>query len=443
MLRALRDTVVAAMLVSVAVAGLTGCEKTNHDNIDKWTHTTKGPGKLRSALKDSSIDADLSAHAAANLIRTSAETEVFDALRDMSPPRRDEVIDKLVPRLWDTARLEGEMVTPSPAQTTSKDALFELRDQANPDTKAKIDEYLTDWYTGGYYEARANQGKFIGCKVLRSLGAKAGAKLMAAANAILAKPINGTTRAKVGDELLLGMAASGSPEAVNYVLDIARMNRGDKTQGPRAMSALFKAYLEPGGLFDVVPPAALAPNVEKLAEIAKDSTVDPGMANDAVALIRAAGMPYCLAPLLSMINQLHREADFRYVGANSALRCGGLKAVNDVVAALPDSGMYELAEVTGAVAGEIAKMTPRDQTLTLLRQLLAKKTKMTRWIAMETLLLMKSKDDIAAISELSSDGSKLTGFWGDQSNLDAKARKSEPTVGKRAGEIAAALKTQP
>ncbi len=48
-----------AFLLGLGVAGLvgTGCEKVDHDNIEKWSHTGKGPGKLRKALTDESIDA--------------------------------------------------------------------------------------------------------------------------------------------------------------------------------------------------------------------------------------------------------------------------------------------------------------------------------------------------------------------------------------------------
>jgi len=436
-----RAAFVVLALLLVGLPTMTGCEKTNHENIEKWMRTAKGPAKLRKALKATDIDAELSAHAAANLIRTGASNEVLEAIKDMSAGRRDQVIAKLAPRLWDLARVDGEMTVPSPDKVEAKDALFELRERANPEGQKQIDGYLTDWYTGGYYEARANLGKYIGCKVIRTLGPPAGEKLMAAANAILAKPV--AERVKVGDELLLGMAASGSGEAVKYVLDIARMNRGDKTQGARALSALYKAYLEPGGLFDVVDPAGLIPNIEKLAEIAKDSTASPQMANDAVSLIRAIGMPHCLPALVGMINQLHRDEQFRYVGANNALKCGGGKAIVEVVEALPDNGAYQHEDLEGAVSGEIAKIGPRDQTLQIVRQLLTKKSKLARWIAMDALLKLKSKEDAAAVAALANDNTKLNGYWGDQSDLDAKDRKPEPTVGKRASEIAAALQALP
>ena len=115
-----------ARLVLIALL-VAGCEKTNHDNIDKWTHTEKGPGKLKKALSDESIDPDLSAHAAANLIKMGKDPEVRQILDQMGQARRQAVIGKLAPRLWEIARIEGDMQMPRPIQVTAKDALVMLR----------------------------------------------------------------------------------------------------------------------------------------------------------------------------------------------------------------------------------------------------------------------------------------------------------------------------
>jgi hypothetical protein len=440
----LRNVTVGSLLLAAALAlGTTSCETTDHESIDKWTRTEKGPGKLRKAMSDGSIDADLSAHAAVNLIKQGADKEVFTAVAELGDARRAVVLGKLVPRLWEMARIEGEMTQPNPNQVAGKDALFALRKSASPEVKTTIDGYLTDWYTSGHYEGRASVGKFVGSTVMRALGPTAGAKLMSAANAILAKPANGTTRPRIGDELLLGMAASGNPEAVQYIIEVSRMNRGDKTQGARALSALFKAYIDSGGLFDIVEPAPLVPNISKLVEIAIDSTVSPRMSNDAVELIRATGMPHCLPPFVAMIGQAHSDPQFRYVGANNALKCGGVKAIVDVVTALKDGETRTKDELAGAVWGEIAKISPHDQVLPVLRELITRKSAMARWVAAETLLVLKSKGDLDKVQSLTGDGTKLTGYWGRQDDVDAKARKPEPTLGQRAGEIAVALKALP
>ena len=44
-------TIAAVLLLGTAP----GCEKTDHDSIDKWPRTEKGPGKLKKAVEDAPI----------------------------------------------------------------------------------------------------------------------------------------------------------------------------------------------------------------------------------------------------------------------------------------------------------------------------------------------------------------------------------------------------
>jgi hypothetical protein len=128
-----------------------------------------------------------------------------------------------------------------------------------------------------------------------------------------------------------------------------------------------------------------------------------------------------------MIAHPHANPRFKYVGANNALKCGGTKGISEVVRALPD-GPYEKEELVGAVAGEIARMTPRADVQAALRELLGDKGKMSRWVAAEALAAMKSVEDAPRIAAIKS-GDRLLGFWGDQG-------KPDPTLGQRAAELA-------
>ena len=430
----------SARLLLIAIALVfAGCEKTNHENIDKWTRTQKGPGKLKKALTDEGIDADLSAHAGANMIRMGNDPEVREAFEQMSPARRVQVIEKLAPRLWDVARIEKEDDLPGAPQITAKDALIGLRKYASDAEKQQIDTYLIDWYTTIAYEGRAKVGAVLGAAVMRMVGPAGGKKLMAVANATIAAPGQEKAKLRIGDELMIGMAASGNPEAVKYVLDIAKMDRGDTTLPKRAMRALHTAYVNPGGLFDLADPAALVPNLDALVAIAKDESMPGTAVNDAIELIRAAGSPACLPPLVAMIPYPHKEPRFRYAVAYAAILCGGTKSFVEVVKALPDSGNYAKDDLNGAVSGEIAKLTPRAAVLEGLRGLLAEKDRMSRWVAAEALVLMKSVEDAPKIAALSGAKDKLVGFWGDQSDKDPKDRKEDPTLGQRAKDLAEAL----
>lgn len=427
-----------AVAISLATV-LAACEKTDHSNIEKWMNTEKGPGKLRNALADSGLDPDLAAHAAENLVRIGKDKDVRDAFAAMRPERKVAVAGKLAPRLWERARVEGDATVPKPLQITAKDALFDLRAVADDETKQKIDGYLTDWYAVGYYEKRANLGASSGAVILRALGAPAAERMMQAANAVVAQPESANKRVRIGDELMLGLAVTGTPAAVKYVLDIAVMDRGDDTLAERALSALYKAFIEPEPPLTAADPAGLAPNIEVLVDIAKDDSRTPQTTNDAVALIRAVGMPGCLPALVGLVNHPHRDIRYRYVGANNALRCGGAKAVVDVAHAMPQVGEYVATEIGGAIWSEIAKASPREEVLAALRTLVADPSWVARWIAIEALAAMKSKEDIERIRGLSGDTTKLTGYWGRQDDVPAKDRKKDPTLGQRAKELATAL----
>jgi hypothetical protein len=424
-----------ARVLLIAVVGFAlGCEKVDHENLDKWSHTAKGPAKLQKALANETIDSDLSAHAATNLIKRGDDRGVWAAFDAMARDRRAAVIARLAPRLWEIARIERETDLPGAPQVAAKDALVRIRPWADAATRPQIDGYLIDFYCVASYEGRAKTGANLGAAVMRLIGPPSARRLMSVVNGVIAAPGQDRVKNVIGDELLLGLAATASPDAVKYALDIARMDRGDPMLGKRAMSALFKAYVEPAGLFEVADPQALAPNLPQIVEIAKDDAQDPQAANDAVALIRALGPPQCLSPLLGMIGAPHRNARFKFVAANNALKCGGTKAIVEVVRALPDAGAYARDWVTSAISDEVARMKPRDQAQAAARTLLSDRSTVAKWVAMEALAAMKATDDAPGIAALASSRERLVGYWGERGE-----GKEDPTLGQRAKELSATL----
>jgi hypothetical protein len=426
-----------SLLISLLALQVAGCDKPTHENIEKWTHTEKGPEKLEKTARDEGIDADLSAHAVAvMMVKTGKDADARAMLDQMSQPRRTAVVAKLVPRLWEMARVEGEMSKPASSQVIAKDQLVLIRKLGDDATKQQIDAYLLDWYGVGSYEGRAELGSNIGVTVMRLVGAPAAKKLIGVANGVIAAPGQDKVKNRIGDALLLGLAATCSPDTAGYLLDIIKMapDRHDDTLATRAMNSLYMAYVDPGGQFDVCPPAALENIVDRLVPIAKDEGLPGDITQDAVKLIRTAGAPACVAPLVGMVSHPHSNPRFKYVIAQQALRCGGTRSIADVVRALPDVA-YDKEDLVGAVGTEIAQMTPRPQVQAALRQLLDDKGKVARWVAIETLALMKFTEDAPRIAAVKST-EKLPGFWGDQSGVDPKERKEDPTLGHRAKELA-------
>jgi hypothetical protein len=82
-------------------------------------------------------------------------------------------------------------------------------------------------------------------------------------------------------------------------------------------------------------------------------------------------------------------------------------------------------------------MAPRDQVLAEVRDLLADKSRMARWVAVETLAEMKSVEDAPRVAAVKG-AERLTGYWGDDA-----VGKPEPTLGQRAKELADQLSKSP
>jgi hypothetical protein len=171
--------------------------------------------------------------------------------------------------------------------------------------------------------------------------------------------------------------------------------------------------------------------VDDLAGLAKSEGTPKEAATDALALIRAAGPPACIAPLVGMISLAHSNRLFKYATAEKALACGGTKVIKDVARALPDVA-YDHEELVGGIASVLGAMSPRDQVLAAMRELLDDKSRVARWVAIETLGLMKSAEDAPRIAAVRS-SDKLAGFWGGDPS------KPEPTLGQRAAEVSAQL----
>jgi hypothetical protein len=424
-------------LISIALlfAAFAACEKPTHENIDKWKGTEHGPKKLADALANEGLDPDLAGHAGVNLLKLGRDAEVKDELGRMQPARRDAVVAKMAAREWDAARVENEMSLPNPDQVQAKDALVMLR-KLDAASHAQIDVYLIDWFCVASYERRAETGNALGAPVIRMIGPPAGKKLMAVVDGVLTAPAKGNVHPRVGDELLVGVAASGNPDGVKYLVDLAKMKTTDQTLGMRALEALYKAYVDPNGEFDVQAPDALAANLAAFTAIARDPNAGDAAAY-AIKLIRTIGPPACIAPLVGLVSFPHPNPNFKLTTSDSALKCGGIPAIKDVVHALPDAS-YSHDELVGAVIADLGNMKPQDKVIAVLRELLAEKGRIPRWVAIEGLAALKSTADAPAIAAVSS-SEKLVGYWGDQSGVAAKDRKPDPTLGQRAKELAATL----
>lgn len=433
----------AAAVLALAILAA-GCESTSHDNIDKWMVTEKGPGKLRSAVRDVELDPDMCAHAAQNLIRMEEMDNVLEAIETMSDSRRKAVLDKLVPRLWEDARVPGEDVVPSPAQVGAKDALFDVRRFADESQRKAIDEHLAEWLTGGYFAGRARQGRHRGEAIMRELGPAAATRLLASANAVVAAPPDSRgARLKIEEGLLLGLAATGSPEAVEFILDLVKMERGDRDLAQRAFDALYQGYVDNRELFPVADSKALEPHLERLTGFAQDETLSNKMANDAIGLIGAVAPPTCIERLVELVRFPHGNENYTWVSAIAAIRCGKAAAIVPVAEALPRDRQYVQTELAG-LTDSMAALGDARAVADAARTLLGSESWAARLVSIELIARLAEKgsasaEDAQVLRRLAGDKTVLAGWWGDQSDVPKRERKKEPRLGERAEEVAKQL----
>src|SRR5262249_30496649 len=166
------------VLVLVGGGGLLlACERPSPDAVERWRRAGD-TDKLTGVLADRDLAPDLRARAAQALITVGDPKETLAALRRL--PDAAAVAKPLLGLLWEDARLQSQLQVPTLPQIRAKDALYDLRDFDPP----TVDGYLVDWITG-YYEERAGFGIHQGEEILRTVGAKAAPKLIAAARETL------------------------------------------------------------------------------------------------------------------------------------------------------------------------------------------------------------------------------------------------------------------
>jgi hypothetical protein len=417
-----------------AVLVLAACDKPSHDNIEKWRSSSKGPGKLASAIRDANLDADMRAHAAEALVSVDGGLpQVTEGLAALPDSDRKAVIGKLVPRLWSVAKVPQADLAPTARQVAAKDALFEIRQFADDADKAAIDEYLVEWLTaGGFYSERAARGQHTGKQIIKAAGAKAGPKLVQMGRDLLASSDKGAAGyTPIDKDTLEGIAYSGAPEAVSFLIDVAEKTHQQEGLQIQALTALYTAYVD-----DTEAPKpdvmGIVPSLRRLEAIAMSQDQPGENINVAYELI-AAVPDKCLPPLIKLTT--HRDPIMRLRAMDFALKCAGAKAIEPMTDALPE-GEYEQGIISKYVVKKI-RPDVAPGALEAAKNMLGSKRWQARFIALEIFAEHGKKSDAPVVRALAGDKALLKGYWGPEEGRPPENKgKKEPTVGQRAAEVA-------
>lgn len=430
---------ILSLLLATSVFATVGCESVSHDTIDKWANTEKGPSKLMDALKSDGEDADIRAHAAQVLIQINRFVDVKEVLEGIDDTARHKIMAELATRLWDSARINGELDIPSQNQSKSKDAIFYLMDLADNETKAKMADYVIEWFLGGRYEARAKSGRVTGALAVRKIGGQAGKRLLNSIKALVNTPPDASGgRPRVGEELLRALAISGDKDALNYLMDLVEHPRGDTTLPGRVIAAIYWAFLEPTGI-DPIDGKLLVPIAQRLSPMPYDMSLSATMRNDAIALLAAMGPPDCIPFFTKMIARPDAHSPFRWIGAQKGIRCSGLQGIEAITQALAPEIPYERGLLDKYVWDEIYKLGDDEKIAATAERLLKSEHWVARVTGIEVLSKVGNTSNVENIKALSGDRHRLKNWWGPQDGVAKGERKPEPTIGELAVNVAQKL----
>lgn len=194
----MRRSFVPVLTSALLCFALAGCKVTQED-IDEWTGTQKGPGKIVAVLLADKYEDDLRSYAGLALVRMEPRAatsnhdpidgvvELQAAVRQLEPETRTRLVASIASGLMEmmqggtTAPADDGQVAP-PLQIRAKDAAFLLLPYAGDDTRQTLTEAIVDWFVVDF-NARNLAGNYTAEQVVRQLGAPAASRLVDAMNA--------------------------------------------------------------------------------------------------------------------------------------------------------------------------------------------------------------------------------------------------------------------
>jgi HEAT repeat protein len=417
-----------AVVLLAALGG--GCQKPTSDNIQLWKTTQKGPERLHEALADRSVAPRLRGEAAVAMVDIGHSEEVDTLIAQMPADDRAEIGKTLVPAY------QAAMQDPGPERSLSyRDALFSLRQYANPEEQKRIDASLLPALEAEFKAGKLRQGRHSIDKMLTAIGSDASAMLVGVLAGDGAYLQAAELLAKIGDE------AAREKGAAALVARAPKIKAADKRPelfykavgmlGGSAALAFLQEKVTGGsedealwatrGLGERRDPAVLA----FALRVAGDPRQAAGIRDQMFGVIEGIGGLEAEKGLLGIISS-DKDERVRYHAFESVLAVRKVEAIQPALEAFPSSASYKKVDVDDLLVKLIEKLgAPARPALVTTLSSRAPLARMTAVMALEQ---MGRGPDAEALEKLGKDTAAIKGF------------PSGDTVGKAALRAAESVK---
>ena len=390
------------------------CEVTP-EKIQHWKGVEGGPRKLRQAVRNEGLKAEIRVAAAEALVELALGDELAAEFKEMKPAGREELLKALIPRLIEMARGQDPQAPPSRKQRNAKDALFVLREVATGQQRDAIDKALIEWVTQDF-SGRQTAGAHSTPKIIKAIGPKAGSALVALlktpgpdleAAAKLLGEVGDERERNLGGEALIELAKRQKPVQEWTLVALGRVG------GPAALQFLGDMVeKDKERALDAMRALSMAPRPEALPlglRVASNRKLDHRVRDvglEVAAKIGGRAAAEGVAPLIE--DPVYEIAWHAFEVVLASLKADGIPLAFEKLQMrllakkddLPDFLVKHVKDFGGPTARE--KLVP----------LLASRNPAARLAALVCLDTLGTKADAEAVEKLVGDGTKIKGWPG-------------------------------
>ena len=394
------------------------CDSPSSEKIQTWKGTERGPGKIRNAVRNSSVAASLRGEAVAAEAELGMLDDLEEDLKALPQSEQQAVVHEALPKLFKLMQGDDPTAPPTKVSRQAKDAAFECRQFAQPADQTSIDDTLVKWVlvdlgtraqagnvgaekifmaAGGNrlgpqlvpLASQAGASRNTACEILGRMGDSASREQASAQLAVSARK-----ETPLREDTIRCLGLLGGPSAVKFLMETAKAADED-TRGA-AMGAL-RLHPDPAAL-----PFAL--------ELAKDKKA-PGIAREgAFSLCETIGGKAAVDGLLPLLADPDKKVALRALEA--ILAAGKADAIAPALERTGARLFKDRTDVSDFLVKDLVRIGP--PALPALRSALGSKNPVARVAAVMALGDLGGKTDADAVGKLAADGAKLgiKGFAG-------------------------------